>query len=116
MVGHEIGHVLGFRHEQTRPEAGVYFEDNEWRPLTESDSASIMHYPECNTTSNDLSFTRLDGMGAAALYGEPNRESPPPEPLNTDRKTGEIARDQWLDLASYDVKPGSRSSCQWWAP
>ncbi|NHA00884.1 peptidase M16 [Nocardioides sp. W3-2-3] len=43
-----LGHVLGFRHEHTRPEAGTCFEDNNWRPLTPYDSASIMHYPQCN--------------------------------------------------------------------
>src|SRR5688500_5527651 len=34
ILGHELGHTLGFRHEHTRPEAGTCFEDNNWRPLT----------------------------------------------------------------------------------
>jgi hypothetical protein len=71
IVGHELGHVLGFRHEHTRPEAGVCFEDNEWRALTPYDSASIMHYPQCHGTSTDLNWTDLDAQGAAALYGPP---------------------------------------------
>ena len=69
IMGHELGHVLGFRHEHTRPEAGTCFEDNNWRPLTPYDSASIMHYPQCNGTSNDLSMTASDIAGVRALYG-----------------------------------------------
>ena len=69
ILGHEMGHTLGFRHEHTRPEAGTCFEDNNWRPLTPYDSASIMHYPQCNGTSNNLSMTSTDRQGAVALYG-----------------------------------------------
>ena len=48
---------------------GTCFEDNNWRPLTPYDSASIMHYPQCNGSSNDLSMTSTDRQGAVALYG-----------------------------------------------
>jgi hypothetical protein len=70
IMGHELGHTLGFRHEHTRPEAGICFENNNWRPLTDYDSASIMHYPQCNGTSTNLSFTQTDGEGVVELYGE----------------------------------------------
>ena len=69
ILGHELGHTLGFRHEHTRPEAGTCFEDNNWRPLTPYDSSSIMHYPQCNGTSADLSFSAYDGQGTRAVYG-----------------------------------------------
>jgi len=69
ILGHELGHTLGFRHEHTRPESGTCFEDNNWRPLTPYDSASIMHYPQCNGSSDDLSMTSADRAGAVALYG-----------------------------------------------
>jgi hypothetical protein len=69
ILGHELGHTLGFRHEHTRPEAGTCFEDNNWRPLTPYDSASIMHYPQCNGSSSNLSMTNTDRQGAVALYG-----------------------------------------------
>ncbi len=70
IMGHELGHTLGFRHEHTRPEAGICFENRNWRPLTDYDSASIMHYPQCNGTSTDLSFTGTDAEGVVELYGE----------------------------------------------
>jgi Dual-action HEIGH metallo-peptidase len=69
ILGHELGHTLGFRHEHTRPEAGTCFEDNNWRPLTPYDSSSIMHYPQCNGTSSNLSMTATDRQGAVTLYG-----------------------------------------------
>jgi len=71
ILGHELGHTLGFRHEHTRPEAGTCFEDDNWRPLTTYDSASIMHYPQCNGSSQDLNWTARDAEGVVALYGEP---------------------------------------------
>lgn len=69
ILRHELGHTLGFRHEHTRPEAGACFEDNNWRALTSYDSASVMHYPQCNgTNTGDLDLTTLDKSGAKSLY------------------------------------------------
>ncbi len=69
IMGHELGHTLGFRHEHTRPEAGTCFEDNNWRPLTPYDSVSIMHYPQCNGGSSDLTFSPNDAAGVRSVYG-----------------------------------------------
>ena len=69
VLRHELGHTIGFRHEHTRPESGACFEDNQWRALTAYDSASVMHYPQCNgTNKGDLVLTNLDKTGAHSLY------------------------------------------------
>lgn len=72
VLRHELGHALGFRHEHTRPESGKCFEDNSWRSLTTYDSASVMHYPQCNgSQTGDLVLTQKDKDGAVSLYGAP---------------------------------------------
>ncbi|HLL25484.1 MAG TPA: M57 family metalloprotease [Kofleriaceae bacterium] len=70
VLRHELGHTLGFRHEHTRPEgANDCFEDNSWRALTAYDSASVMHYPQCDGTQNgDLVLTSADRSGANSVY------------------------------------------------
>jgi len=86
ILGHELGHVLGFRHEHVRPEAMTGPNDcpegDEFRPLTAYDSNSIMHYPQCNGTSQDLAFTTIDQMGAEIVYGPPIPNLPPMTMIN----------------------------------
>lgn len=118
ILGHELGHVLGFRHEHTRPEAGTCFEDNRWRPLTSYDAASIMHYPQCNGSSNDLDWTTRDAEGIASLYGPPGGgttppppDEPPPPPPAGESKTatasGTLAKNQAKTYGSFGVVPGT---------
>lgn len=69
VLRHELGHVLGFRHEHTRLTSTGCYEDSAWRALTSYDSSSVMHYPQCNgTQTGDLVLTSLDQSGARALY------------------------------------------------
>ena len=70
ILRHELGHTLGWRHEHTRPESGTCFEDNNWRPLTDYDRFSVMHYPQCNGGADwSLKLTHADRNGAACVYG-----------------------------------------------
>ncbi len=69
ILRHELGHVLGFRHEHSVGGTNCY-EDQEWRSLTAYDSASVMHYPQCGGSGgSSLSLTTKDKNGAACLYG-----------------------------------------------
>jgi hypothetical protein len=110
ILGHELGHTLGFRHEHTRPEAGTCFEDNSWRPLTPYDSKSIMHYPQCNGGSNDLAWSASDKTGATSLYGAPGGGTVTPPSggtAKTDIKSGSVGQNETSDVGSYTVKPGT---------
>jgi hypothetical protein len=79
ILGHELGHVLGFRHEHIRPEANAAqcAEDTQYRAVTAYDSASVMHYPQCNGTSTTLAFTQRDREGVVLIYGAPVVNMPP---------------------------------------
>lgn len=113
VIGHELGHVLGFRHEHTRPEAGACFEDNQWRPLTPYDNKSIMHYPQCNGGSNALSWSTTDKTGATALYGAPGSSTggaPAGGTPSSQTLSGSVAQGASNHHGPLAVKPGTTFS------
>lgn len=71
VLRHELGHVLGYRHEHTRNIAGCFFEDNNWQPLTPYDSRSVMHYFCGGGGSMTLAISSLDRSGHRQLYKLP---------------------------------------------
>ncbi len=118
ILRHELGHVLGFRHEHTRPEAGTCFEDGNWRPLTDYDQLSVMHYPQCNGVSGrDLTLSPLDVAGIQALYGAAGgNPNPNPGPGTGTPQSGQasefIGRGETHNYQPMDVMAGSTFSAQ----
>lgn len=69
VLRHELGHVLGLRHEHTRLRSNRCYEDSNWRAVTPYDVRSVMHYPQCaGIEGHDLNLTSLDQQGIRLLY------------------------------------------------
>jgi hypothetical protein len=74
VLRHELGHVLGFRHEHIRsgapadcPQEGTSDAIN----LTEYDPRSVMHYFCGGIGTQEMKLTEVDRQGAQAVYGPP---------------------------------------------
>lgn len=70
VLRHELGHVLGYRHEHTRDTPGCDFEDNRWQALTPYDPHSVMHYFCGGGGTLSLAITDVDKTGHRALYAK----------------------------------------------
>ena len=68
---HELGHVLGYRHEHIRGIPGCGFEDNRWQPLTPYDPHSVMHYFCGGGGSLRFALSEIDAAGHRSFYGRP---------------------------------------------
>ena len=69
ILRHELGHVLGYRHEHIIGVSGCYREDNYWRPLTNYDPQSVMHYFCGGGGTRELNLSETDKIGHRRLYG-----------------------------------------------
>jgi hypothetical protein len=68
VLRHELGHVLGYRHEHIAGIPGCYREDANWLPLSPYDPHSVMHYFCGGGGSLDLRITDIDKTSHASLY------------------------------------------------
>lgn len=79
VIRHELGHVVGFRHEHIRSEAPPVCQGEPLFgaiPQTEYDPKSVMHYFCGNRGSLALQITVLDRVGARKVYGAPPATTP----------------------------------------
>lgn len=68
VVRHELGHVLGYRHEHIQNVAGCNLEGNDWRPITVYDPKSVMHYLCGGGGTTKLELTGFDRQGHRTVY------------------------------------------------
>jgi serralysin len=74
IIRHELGHILGFRHEFVRYSPVRCYEADYTSScyLTSYDSYSVMNYPQCGgANTGDLVLSSLDKAGARAYYPFP---------------------------------------------
>lgn len=123
LLRHELGHVLGFDHEQNRPEAGSCFVADDNFAVTPFDPGSVMMYPECQRDGEFSGFqlSDLDRRGVACVYGSGKDSAPDDQTCKyraaTSNATGRrvatklseqtVAQGKWKYYEPLRVKPGS---------
>jgi hypothetical protein len=79
VLRHELGHVIGFRHEHIRSEAPPACQGEmlgEVFVATNYDPHSVMHYFCGGVGSAQLAITELDRNGSQSIYGGPGGMQP----------------------------------------
>lgn len=78
VMRHELGHILGLRHEHAWSPTPLPFcgesqtgGDIGGRQLTSYDVDSAMHYPECGNPNTTFAVTDRDAEGVRQIYGMP---------------------------------------------
>jgi hypothetical protein len=77
VLRHELGHVLGFRHEHIRSGAPPACPDEDVFgaiDLTRYDPQSVMHYFCGGLGTRELRITAIDRNGSRQVYGPPARQ------------------------------------------
>lgn len=69
VLRHELGHVLGYRHEHIRDILGCKLEGTQWLPITPYDPHSVMHYLCGGGGTLSLQLTDVDKLGHVKAYG-----------------------------------------------
>ncbi len=68
VLRHEIGHILGYRHEHIANIPGCATEGTSWKPITPYTPNSVMHYFCGGKGSLDLALRDADKRGHRCLY------------------------------------------------
>ena len=70
LIRHELGHVLGFRHEFLNPQSSCSESVKGGRMLTSFDQNSIMNYDFCDNSRSRIYLTASDKIGARSVYSD----------------------------------------------
>lgn len=69
VLRHELGHIIGYRHEQARSIPGCKPEGSQWIPITPYDPHSVMHYMCGGGGTLSLQLSDTDKQGHVKAYG-----------------------------------------------
>jgi hypothetical protein len=87
---HELGHILGFRHEHPRV-SGTSCTESNWRGVTPYDSLSVMHYMNTNylstTCPGSTNTTRYPFLSQRDIDGAQQLYEAPTNVVNTPNQT-----------------------------